>query len=128
MIDSKRRILIVDDNLEGAEILSIMLEHFGHDVRITARGEKALEIVDAFRPHLVLLDLDMPRLNGFETCRLLREKPGGGDMVIAALTGWERDEDRERTREAGFDMHLTRPLDPDTMRRILEELPPVPET
>lgn len=128
MIDSKRRILVVDDNLEGAEILSIMLEHFGHDVRITSRGEKALEIVDAFRPHLVLLDLDMPQLNGFETCRLLREKPGGRDMVIAALTGWERDEDRERTREAGFDMHLAKPLDPDTMRRILEELPPVPET
>lgn len=125
MIDTKRRILVVDDNLEGAEILSIMLEHFGHDVRIASGGEKALEIVDGFSPHLVLLDLDMPRLNGFETCRLLREKPGGGDVVIAALTGWERDEDRDRTREAGFDMHLAKPLDPDTMRKILEELPPI---
>lgn len=125
MIDTKRRILVVDDNLEGAEIVSIMLEHFGHDVRIASGGEKALEIVDGFCPHLVLLDLDMPRLNGFETCRLLREKPGGGDTVIAALTGWERDEDRDRTREAGFDMHLAKPLDPDTMRKILEELPPI---
>ena len=125
MSGKKRRILVVDDNLEGAEILSIMLEHFGNEVRITGRGEEALEIADSFRPHVVFLDLDMPRLNGYDTCRLLRRQPGGDDILIAALTGWERDEDREQTRAAGFDMHLVKPVGPDAMRRILDELPAV---
>lgn len=124
MSQTKHRILVVDDNLEGAEILSIMLEHFGNDVRITSRGEEAIDIAASFQPHVVFLDLDMPRMSGYDICRLLREKPGGGDMLIAALTGWEREEDRERTREAGFDLHLVKPVGPDAMREILGRLPP----
>jgi len=124
MNQTKRRILVVDDNLEGAEILSIMLEHFGNEVRITSRGDEALDIADTFQPHVVFLDLDMPRMSGYDVCRLLREKPGGGEILIAALTGWEREEDRRRTREAGFDMHLVKPVGPDAMRQILEGLPP----
>lgn len=124
MADTARRILVVDDNLEGAEVLSILLEHFGHEVRTAGGGLEALQVASEFRPHVVFLDIDLPDVDGYETCRRLRGRPGGDGVFIAALTGWERPEDQARALEAGFDVHLVKPVGPDAIRSLLDGLSP----
>jgi CheY-like chemotaxis protein len=91
----------------------------GHDVRDAGDGQEAVEAAEAFWPDVVLLDLGMPRLDGYEAARRIREQPWGKDMVLVALTGWGQDEDRRRTREAGFDTHFTKPVDPSLLERLL---------
>jgi PAS domain S-box-containing protein len=114
-----RRILIVDDSRDGADSLAIMLRGMGHDIRTAYDGHEALDAVAAFHPAVILLDLGLPKLNGLEVCRRLRQQPGGDQLVIIAQTGWGRDEDRHQTREAGFDHHLVKPVDPGVLTQLL---------
>ena len=114
-----RRILVVDDNHDVADSLAMLLESMGMDVRVAYDGPSALEIAFAFKPEIVFLDLGMPGMDGVETARRLRQIPDGNDAFLIALTGWGQAEHRSRTREAGFDEHLAKPVDLDTLMPIL---------
>jgi CheY-like chemotaxis protein len=114
-----RRIRVADDNRDAAESLAMMLELMGNEVRTGGDGLEAVELAGAFRPHLILLDIGMPRLNGYEAARRIREQPWGRDTVLVALTGWGQEEDRRKSQEAGFDLHLVKPLDPAALEKLL---------
>jgi PAS domain S-box-containing protein len=119
---ARHRILVVDDNDDSADSLAMMLGLMGNDVRVALDGLEAVTAAAAYRPDLILLDIGMPTMNGYETCRRIREQPGGKGIRIAATTGLGQDEDRRRTREAGFDHHLVKPVDPDALEKLLFEL------
>ena len=114
-----RRVLIADDNEDAADSLGMLLELAGHQVRIAHGGLAALKIAAEFRPDAVLLDIGMPDLNGYDTARALRAAPGGADLELIALTGWGHADDKLRAAEAGFDRHLTKPVDPDELEELL---------
>lgn len=116
----RRRVLVVDDHRDAARILSLMLDTLGHDVRMATNGEQALDEVRAFHPEVVFLDIGLPRLDGYEVARRLRTRPEGKDVKLVALTGWGHEEDRQRSREAGFDHHLVKPVNARTLRALLE--------
>ncbi len=113
-----RRVLIADDNDEAVETLAGLLGQMGHDVQVARDGVEAIEVATRFRPDVILLDLGMPRMDGLEACRRIRRLPWGGDLMIAALTGWGHADDKQRTHAAGFDRHLVKPIG----RAMLEEL------
>src|SRR5262249_44459373 len=117
--DGKRRILIVDDNRDAADSLGELLTLFGHEVSKADNGLNAVGAVAAFHPDTVLLDIGLPGMNGYEVARRIREQPGGTEILLVALTGWGQAEDRRRSQVAGFDHHLTKPLDLDLLRRLL---------
>jgi PAS domain S-box-containing protein len=114
-----RRILIVDDNEDGAESLAMLLEPGGHEIHKVHDGAKALEAAERLRPDVVLLDIGLPRMNGYEVCQRIRQEPWGRDLIVVALTGWGQEEDRQRSREAGFDAHLVKPVDYDYLAKLL---------
>ena len=118
-----RRILIVDDNRDALESLATLMEMAGHEVATAADGEAALAIAARSQPEVVLLDLGLPRLDGYEVSRRIRAQEWGKHMVLVALTGWGQAEDRRRTREAGFDSHLVKPLNLDVLTELLQRLP-----
>jgi len=115
------RILVADDNRDAVASLAMMLDLGGHEIRTAYDGIEALAIADEFQPEVVLLDIGMPRLDGYATARQLRRRRWAQGLVIVALTGWGQDEDRRRSNDAGFDRHLVKPVDPAVLRRILEE-------
>jgi CheY-like chemotaxis protein len=115
-----RRILIADDYPNAAESLARWLRRCGNDVRTALDGPQALDQAERFRPEIVLLDLGMPKLTGYEVARCLRQQPWGADVLIVALTGWGQEEDRRRTREAGFDAHLIKPIKHDEITSLLQ--------
>jgi CheY-like chemotaxis protein len=115
-------VLVADDNHDAATALTLQLQLAGHDVRTAYDGLEALTVADAFRPEIVLLDLGMPKLNGYETARHLRARPWGESVRIVALTGWGQPQDRARSAEAGFDVHLVKPVtDGDLFRALLAD-------
>jgi len=116
---ARQRILIVDDNADAAETLSRLLRMKGNDVRTAADGLAAVEVVADFRPHVALLDIGLPSLNGYDAARRIREQPWGRSMLLLAMTGWGQEADRQRSREAGFDHHLVKPVDLDALDRLL---------
>ena len=116
---ARRRVLVVDDNADAAATLRMMLELKGHDARAVFSGRAALEALAEFDAEVVLLDLGMPIMDGFEVARRIRALPNGRDMLLVALTGWGQDEDRRRTAEAGFDEHLTKPVDAERLAAML---------
>ena len=116
-----RRILVVDDNRDSADSLSMLLELNGHELRTAYDGIEAVEAVAAFQPDIVLLDLGMPRLNGYEAARRIREQQGHKAPLLVALTGWGQDHDRRRTEEAGFDFHLIKPVELAALTKLLSE-------
>jgi len=118
-----RRVLIVDDSEDGAESLAMLLELAGHETYKAHDGVEAIEAAERLRPHAVLLDIGLPRLNGYEACRRIRQQPWGKDLVMVALTGWGQEEDRHRSREAGFDAHLVKPVDHDALTQLLASPP-----
>jgi PAS domain S-box-containing protein len=120
---ARRRVLIVDDYRDGAASLGMMLSLVGHDIRTAHDGLQALELAEAFRPEVILLDIGLPKLNGYDTCRRLREQPWGKGMVIIALTGWGQEDDRRRSEQAGFDQHMVKPVDITALEILLAELP-----
>ena len=119
---SALRILIVDDNEDGAESLAMMLGILGNETRSAYDGDEAVKAAEEFRPDVLLLDIGLPKRNGYEACRDIRKQPWGKDMVIIAQTGWGSEEDRRRTREAGFDHHLVKPVDPQDLIKLVADL------
>ncbi|HEV7397002.1 MAG TPA: PAS domain S-box protein [Pyrinomonadaceae bacterium] len=120
-----RRILIVDDNKDSAVSLTMLLTLTGNDAHIAHDGLAALEAVEKYRPEVVLLDIGLPKLNGHEVCRRIRQQPWGKEIVVIALTGWGQEEDRRKSQEAGFDGHLVKPVDYDALVELLSSLAPV---
>ncbi len=117
-----RRILLVDDNQDAVLSLAMVLRILGNDIRTAFDGLEAIDVAARFRPDIVILDLGMPRLNGYDTARRLRHSPGGQRFVLIALTGWGQDDDHRRSQEVGFDFHLVKPVDPDRLNQLLSEL------
>jgi CheY-like chemotaxis protein len=115
----RRKILIADDNVDGAESLSVLLQLAGHEVRVAHLGRTALSQAEIFRPHVILLDIGMPDLNGYEVGHLLRREPWARGILMIAVTGWGQEEDRRLAAEAGFDHHLCKPVDPDVLSRLI---------
>jgi CheY-like chemotaxis protein len=118
-----RRILLVDDSVDTAEMLAELLRFIGQDVRTAYDGPNALQIAAEYRPEIVLLDIGLPGLDGFEVARRLQQLPGMDKIVLIALTGYGQDEDRVRTREAGFHHHLVKPVTLKILEPLLLERP-----
>jgi PAS domain S-box-containing protein len=118
----RRRVLVVDDNHDSVEMMATMLELLGHDVAAAHDGVEAVEQVRSVRPDIAFLDLGMSKLNGYEAARRIRELPGGDRVMLVALTGWGQEEDRRRSREAGFDAHLVKPADVIAIQALLDGL------
>ena len=115
----RRRILVVDDNCDAADSLAMLLRLAGQDVRVAYDGPAALSQRDEFRPELMFLDIGMPGMDGYEVAQRLRQQPGLESLVLVAMTGWGQEEDRRRSREAGFDHHLVKPVEPDLLHKLL---------
>jgi CheY-like chemotaxis protein len=115
----RRNILIADDNQDALESLALMLRMEGHEVTCASDGEEALALAGERRPEIVVLDVGMPKLDGCEVARRIRAESWGRGAILVALTGWGQDVDRRRSREAGFDMHLVKPVDPATLCDML---------
>lgn len=117
------RILLADDNRDALDSLATLLQCDGHEVHTAGDGAEALEVAAQCRPNVALLDIGMPKLDGYEVARRIRAEPWGKSTVLIALTGWGQDEDRRRSAEVGFDTHLVKPLDPTTLSSLLASLP-----
>jgi CheY-like chemotaxis protein/two-component sensor histidine kinase len=116
----QRRVLIVDDNRDSADSLAMLLEITGNKTYMAHDGVEAVEAIEKHQPEVVLLDIGLPRLDGHEVCRRVREQPWGKDIVMIALTGWGQEDDRRRSEEAGFNGHLVKPVDYDKLLELLE--------
>jgi signal transduction histidine kinase len=113
------RILVADDNADAGETMAILLESMGHTVRFAQDGEAAVEATREFDPQLVLLDIGMPKVNGYEACRRIRGLEGGAARTLVAVTGWGQPQDQERAWQAGFDRHLVKPVDMDLLLQLI---------
>jgi signal transduction histidine kinase len=118
----RRRILVVDDNRDAATSLSDLLELTGHDMRVAHDGLEAVSTAEKFRPDVVLLDIGLPKLNGYEVARKIRQEGWGERVTLVALTGWGQDEDRRKSSEAGFNAHMVKPVDPVVLMDLLDGL------
>jgi PAS domain S-box-containing protein len=118
-----RRVLVVDDNRDAAESLAMLLKLSGHDTHIAHDGLEAVEKAAQLTPDMILLDIGLPNMNGFEAARRIREQSRGKRPVMVALTGWAQETDRAQSREAGFNAHLVKPIDPDALTTLLVECP-----
>ena len=116
---ARRRILVVDDNADAANSLSLLLSLSGHEVHTAYDGIEAVAAAAKLQPAVILLDIGLPKLNGLEAARQIRQQPGGQAMVLVALTGWSQEEDKRRSEEAGFDFHLIKPVDLAALEAIL---------
>jgi CheY-like chemotaxis protein len=114
------RALVVDDQTDVVELFCMMLERWGCACRTASTGNAALEIASEFEPELVLLDISLPDVSGYEVARALRALPGGGETYLAAVTGWGKDEDRIRAFAAGFDRHIVKPAPRSALRDIVD--------
>ena len=119
-----QRILVVDDNVDAATSLAMMLKMMGNQVQTAHDGEVGLEAAAAFRPDVLLLDIGMPKLNGLDVARRIREQPWGRRVTLVALTGWGQEGDRRKSKEAGFDFHLVKPVEPAALEKILANRQP----
>jgi CheY-like chemotaxis protein len=117
------RILVVDDNHDSALSLAMMLSIMGHDTRTAHDGESAVETAESFLPEVVLLDIGLPKLNGYEVAQRIRAKAWGKSMFLIAVTGWGQEEDRQRSSEVGLNVHMVKPVEPAALERLLAELP-----
>jgi CheY-like chemotaxis protein len=124
-LPSPQRVLVVDDYEDGANTLALLVQVAGHEVRKANCGTEALSIAVVFLPTLVLLDIALPDLNGYEVAKRLRSDTRIGNVVIAALTGYGRETDRERAKLAGCDCHITKPIEMNALLDLLATLPPV---
>lgn len=114
--------LVVDDNVDAASMLGMLLEVMGHEVRVVLDGAAALRAVAEERPEVVFLDLGMPGISGYEVAQRLREAPANAAITLVVLTGWGQAEDRQRTQAAGFHHHLIKPVDRRELEAVLEEV------
>ncbi len=119
------RILVVDDNHDSALSMAMMLQIMGHDTRTAHDGESAVSTAETFLPEVVLLDIGLPKLNGYEVAQRIREQDWGQSMFLIAVTGWGQDEDRQRSREVGLNLHMVKPVEPAALEKLLATLPAV---
>jgi CheY-like chemotaxis protein len=117
------KILVVDDNHDSALSLAMMLSIMGHDTRTAHDGESAVASAETFLPDVVLLDIGLPKLNGYEVAQRIREKSWGASMYLIAVTGWGQDEDRQRSSEVGLNLHMVKPVEPSALEKLLASLP-----
>jgi signal transduction histidine kinase/ActR/RegA family two-component response regulator len=117
--DRRGRVLVADDNRDAADSLALALEASGHQVWATHSGGQALDVARRERPDVLILDIGMPDVDGYELARLIRAEPWGSHAALVAMTGWGQPQDKERARAAGFDVHLTKPVQPDEVDRVL---------
>jgi CheY-like chemotaxis protein len=122
---TKRRILIADDNRDVAEAFGVMLETVGHEVVTAHDGMEVLEKAEHFQPDIIVLDIGMPKINGYDAARRLRQQPWGKDVVLVAITGWGNEKDKGQSQEAGFDFHLVKPVDPGALCRLVDSVQPL---
>lgn len=120
---TRHYILVVDDNKDSADSLAMVLKAMGYEVRTAYDGQEGVEAAQSFHPQVVLLDLSMPRLDGYQAARRIRQQPGGKDMVLIALSGWCQEDDRRRCEQAGFDRHLAKPVEPEALQSLVENFP-----
>ena len=114
-----RRILVVDDNADAAESLAAILSLTGNETRAVHDGMQAISEAEAFRPDVMLVDIGMPKISGHQVAREIRAKPWGSAPLLIAVTGWTQESDRQRSREAGFDLHLSKPVDPAALQELI---------
>jgi DNA-binding response OmpR family regulator len=117
-----RKVLVVDDNVDSAESLATLLRLSGHDALLAHDGVGAIEAAERHRPDVVLLDIGLPRMNGHEVCRRLRERPWSNGLVVIAVTGWGQGDESQKWQEAGFDAHLVKPAQYDELAALLSKL------
>jgi CheY-like chemotaxis protein len=118
---SSRRILVVDDNRDAAASLAMLLQLTGNETQTAFDGPSAIDMAASFKPDVVLLDIGLPGLNGYEVARRMRQEPWGNMVKLVAVTGWGQLEDRQRSKEAGFDAHMVKPVDHDLLAKILAD-------
>ncbi len=121
---SKHRILVVDDNVDSAQSLGLLLSRLGHEIQLAHDGLEAVQAAGVFHPQVVLLDIGLPKMNGYEAARRIRERPSEAKVTIIALTGWGQEKDKQLASEAGFDHHLTKPVEPAALNKLLSEIVP----
>jgi CheY-like chemotaxis protein len=114
-----KRVLIVDDNADALASLSMLIRTLGNETFSAQDGIEAVESAGNLRPDVILMDLGMPRINGYEAARRIREQPWGRDVLMVATTGWGKEEDRRRSSDAGFDCHLVKPIEVSAVRDLL---------
>jgi CheY-like chemotaxis protein len=119
---SGSRILVVDDNKDSADSLGMLLRLKANEIRTAYDGIEAVKVAETFRPELVLLDIGLPKLNGYDVARRIRQQPWGRDVILVALTGWGQDEDRRRSQEAGFNFHIVKPVELSALEKLLAGL------
>jgi CheY-like chemotaxis protein len=120
--EPKQRILVVDDNRDSANSMALMLKLLGNEVRTANDGVQAVELAESFRPEVVLMDVGMPQLNGYEATRRIKKHQWGKKLIIVALTGWGQDRDRLESQAAGCDGHLVKPVTLDSLQKLLTEI------
>ena len=118
----RHRVLVVDDNRDSAQLLGLVLKVLGNDICLAHDGSEAVKAAEEFQPSVILMDLGMPKMNGYDAARIIRQQAWGENMVLVALTGWGQEEDKQRTHDAGFNFHLTKPAEPAAIQRLLETL------
>jgi CheY-like chemotaxis protein len=116
------KVVVVDDNRDAAESCAMLLELSGHHVQTAYNGRRALEVVASFRPHAILLDIGLPDITGYELAKQIRATPGGHGAVLIAVTGWGQEADRRRAFDAGFNHHLTKPIEPEKVEWLLQSV------
>jgi CheY-like chemotaxis protein len=116
------RILLVDDNRDAVRLLAKALQTLGHDVATAFDGVEAVQSAESMRPHLILLDIGMPRMDGYEAARRIRASAAGRDAYLVAVTGWGQEQDKRRAREAGFDRHETKPISVETVQALVDAI------
>jgi CheY-like chemotaxis protein len=117
------RVLVVDDNPDAALTLTMLIEFWGHEVKSARNGNEALDLGREFGPEVVLLDVGLPGMDGYEVARRMRSMPETASAYLVAVTGYGRAEDRREAMDAGFDKHLTKPVDPAILREMLDRIP-----
>lgn len=117
----KHKVLVVDDNKAAADMLSKVVKMLGNTVETAEDGQQAIEVAQRFQPEIILMDLGMPKMNGYEAARYIRQQEWGKDILLIALTGWGQQDDRDRTKDAGFDHHLVKPAEPSELQRLINQ-------
>jgi CheY-like chemotaxis protein len=125
-INSRLRVLVVDDHPDSASSLAMLLRMWGYDTRTCFTGPDAVKLADEFLPQVVLLDIGLPQMDGYHVARALRTRPELKQSLLVAVTGFAQESDRRRCQEAGFDLHLIKPVETAQLHALLHDLAPVP--
>lgn len=115
----RHRVVVADDGRDSADSMAMLLTVMGHDVRVAYDGQEAIDVAETFRPHVMILDVGMPKLDGYEAARRVREQSWGREVLLVAMTGWGREDDHRRSEESGFDRHFTKPADMSEIQQVL---------